>query len=62
VIRQHASDFGIFDSGHFAKTIAEMDDVLLLRGKGQRREVRVSQSGYEEAARQIRRFAEADSA
>jgi len=60
VIRQHCSDFGIFDSGHFAQTISDLDDVLILRGKGLKREVKVTQGGYEEAARQVRRLVEGE--
>lgn len=57
-IRQMCSDFGIFDSGHFAQTILDMDDVLVVRGKGLSREVKVTQGGYEEAARQIQRLSQ----
>jgi len=60
VIRQQCSDFGIFDSGHFAQTISDMDNVLVLRGKGLKREVKVTQGGYEEAARQARRLVESE--
>lgn len=56
VIRRQCSDFGIFDGSHFAEYIGQMDDVFVHRGKGLRREVKVTQTGYEVAARDIRRL------
>jgi hypothetical protein len=56
VIRQQCSDVGIFDGNHFAESIGQMDDVFVHRGKGLRREVKVTQHGYEVAAREIRRL------
>jgi hypothetical protein len=56
VIRQQCSDFGIFDGNHFAESIGQMDDVFVHRGKGLRREVKVTQNGYEVAGREIRRL------
>lgn len=50
VIREFCIYYSKFDQRNFAFTIARMDDEFQLKGKGQRREVRVKQRGYEKAA------------
>lgn len=53
-LREVCQYFGKFDTGNFGKTLASMDDVFQLKGKGVSREVRVKQPGFEQAADLVR--------
>lgn len=53
-LREICQYFGKFDTGNFGKTLASMDDVFQLKGKGVSREVRVKQPGFEQAAELVR--------
>jgi hypothetical protein len=61
LIREVCDYYGKFDSNNFAFTISQMDSMFQIRGKGQDREVRVKQPGYEEAAKLIAQFGSAAS-
>lgn len=57
-IRETVQLYGKFDSNNFAATIAAMDDVFTLRGRGRDRTVRVSRRGWEQAAELVTALAE----
>jgi hypothetical protein len=61
VIRDVVSDFGKYDTANFAYTVSSMDDVFLLRGKGQSRTVKVSRPGMERVSDLVKSLAEATS-
>src|SRR5688500_13588748 len=46
-IRKVVTDYGRLDSGNFASTIQQMDNVAVIRGKGQSREVKITKPGLE---------------
>lgn len=49
-IRKVVTDYGRLDSGNFAATIQQMDNVAVIRGKGQQREVKITRPGMEAAS------------
>jgi len=49
-IRAAITEYGRLDSSNFAATIQQLDSVLLIRGKGLDREVKVTKPGMEEIA------------
>jgi hypothetical protein len=46
-IRPVAFDYGRLDPSNFAASLQQMDDVALIRGKGQQREVKITKPGLE---------------
>ncbi len=52
-IREVCRDFGRFDSANFASSLRELSDAFVFRGKGHRREVRVTRPGWDQARREI---------
>jgi len=57
MIRGACQDYGVFDSGNFAKTLLSMTDVFQFQGAGASRRLRVAKPGYEEASRVLREVA-----
>jgi hypothetical protein len=57
VLRAACQDYGVFDSGNFAKTLVAMSDVFQFRGSGPSRQVRVVRPGYEDAGRIVAELA-----
>jgi hypothetical protein len=53
-IRATCQDYGVFDSGNFAKTLVSMADVFQFQGSGQTRRARVVRPGYDEAGAILR--------
>jgi hypothetical protein len=53
VLRSACQEYGVFDTGNFAKTLLAMKDVFQFKGSGVSRSVRVVKPGYEEAGRVI---------
>lgn len=53
-IRSVVSDFGRLNASNFAATLHQMDNVALLRGKGQQREVKITKPGIEQTAELIK--------
>jgi hypothetical protein len=53
LIREQCRLFGVLDAPNFAAALATTADVLIARGKGSDREVRVTRAGFEEAGRTI---------
>lgn len=60
-IRKVVTDYGRQDSSNFAATIQQMDNVAVVRGKGQKREVKITKPGIENTAELIKTLAGADS-
>jgi hypothetical protein len=56
-IRKVVTDYGRLDSGNFAATIQQMDNVAVTRGKGQSREVKITKPGLEATADLIKDLA-----
>jgi hypothetical protein len=56
-IRMVVTDYGRLDSGNFASTVQQMDNVAVIRGKGQQREVKITKPGMEATADLIRSLA-----
>jgi hypothetical protein len=56
-IRKVVTDYGRLDSGNFASTIQQMDNVAVIRGKGQSREVKITKPGLEATADPIKGIA-----
>ena len=56
-IRKVVTDYGRLDSGNFASTIQQMDNVAVIRGKGQSREVKITKPGLEATADLIKGIA-----
>jgi hypothetical protein len=56
-IRKVVTDYGRLDSGNFAATIQQMDNVAVIRGKGQSREVKITKPGLEATADLIKGLA-----
>jgi hypothetical protein len=56
-VRPVAQNYGKFDSGNFASTIKEMDDVFNFTGDGQSRKIKVNRKGLEEAAALVKKLA-----
>lgn len=54
-IRQRVSDMGVLDPNNFGPKLAAMRDWFAIKGNGQKREFKVTQHGYEEAGRIVRR-------
>lgn len=54
-IRQRVSDMGVLDPNNFGPKLAAMRDWFAIRGSGQKREFKVTQHGYEEAGKIVRR-------
>jgi hypothetical protein len=52
VLRDQCRQFGVFDRSNFAAELASMQDLFVMRGKGQQREFRVTRAGLDE----VRRF------
>ena len=44
-IRGLCEEYGVLDAGNFAATVAAMDDIFQIRGRGQGREVRLRRAG-----------------
>lgn len=56
-IRKVVTDYGRLDSGNFASTVQQMDNVAVIRGKGQQREVKITKPGMEATAELIKSLA-----
>jgi len=57
-IRKVVTDYGRLDGGNFAATIQQMaDNVAVIRGKGQSREVKITKPGLEATADLIKGLA-----
>ena len=56
-IREVCEQYGKFDSGNFASTLKEMDDVFSFSGSGSSRKVKVKRKGYEDAAALVNEIA-----
>lgn len=56
-IRRVVTDYGRLDSGNFASSIQQMDNVAVIRGKGQQREVKITKPGMEATADLIKSLA-----
>jgi hypothetical protein len=56
-IRKVVTDYGRLDSGNFASAIQQMDNVAVIRGKGQQREVKITKPGMEAAGELIKSLA-----
>ena len=59
-IRKVVTDYGRLDSGNFASTIQQMDNVAVIRGKGQSREIKITKPGLDATADLIKGFAGVD--
>jgi hypothetical protein len=55
-IRQRVSDMGVLDANNFGPKLAAMRDWFAIKGAGQKREFKVTQHGYEEAAKIVHRI------
>jgi hypothetical protein len=60
-IRKVVTDYGRNDSSNFAATIQAMDNVAVVRGKGQQREVKITKPGIENTAELVKTLAGAES-
>jgi hypothetical protein len=60
-IRPIVQHYGRLDPNNFAATIQQMDDVCVIRGKGQNREVKLTKPGVEKTAELINTIVGADS-
>jgi hypothetical protein len=49
-IRQVVTDYGRLDGSNFAATLQQMDNIAVIRGKGQQREVKITKPGIENTA------------
>lgn len=61
VIRKLAQDYGRLDSNNFAASIQQMDNVAVIRGKAQQREVKITKPGYEDTTALIASITGTDS-
>lgn len=59
-IRKVVQEFGRLDTSNFAASIQQLDNVGVLRGKGQQRELKITRSGLEDTAELIKTLASAD--
>jgi len=53
VIRDVCQEYGVFDTGNFAKSLVAMDDVFQFQGSGAGRRVRLIRPGREQAGRLV---------
>jgi hypothetical protein len=60
-IRKVVQDYGRLDSANFAASIQQMDNVAVIRGKGQQREVKITKPGLEATAELIKGITGTDS-
>ncbi|MFI5587178.1 hypothetical protein ACIA5G_19170 [Amycolatopsis sp. NPDC051758] len=60
VIRNVVSDYGRLDVNNFAATLTQMDNVAVVRGKGQQREVKITRPGLEGTADLVKELAGVD--
>ncbi len=60
-IRKVVTDYGRQDSSNFAATIQQMDNVAVVRGKGQQREIKITKPGIENTAELVKALTGADS-
>lgn len=60
-IRTVVQEYNKLDSSNFAASIKEMDEVCLIRGNGQKREVKVTKPGFEMTGDLIRQIAGVES-
>lgn len=56
-VRNVVNDYGRLDSGNFAASIQQLDNICLFRGKGANRELKVTKPGMEEIASVIKTLA-----
>lgn len=55
-IRDLCDEYGVLDARNFAATVAAMDDIFQIRGRGQGREVRLRRTGLEAAKKLLIKF------
>jgi hypothetical protein len=60
-IRAVCKDYDKFDENNFGGVLGGMDDVFQIKGKGQSREVRMKNPGYEKAAELVTELTKRDS-
>lgn len=60
-IRKVVADYGRLDSSNFAATLQQLENVALVRGKGQQREIKITKPGFENTADMIKSLAGSDS-
>ena len=60
-IRKVVQDYGRLDGANFAASIQQMDNVAVIRGKGQQREVKISKPGIQATVDLIKGIAGTDS-
>ena len=61
VIRSVVQNYGRLDTSNFAANIQQMDDVAVIRGKGQQREVKITKPGVEATTALIKAIIGSDS-
>lgn len=60
VVRAIVTDYGRLDGGNFASSLQQLENVVVLRGKGQQREIKVTRQGYEAVTDMVRGLAGAE--
>lgn len=60
IIRAIVADYGRLDGGNFATSLQQLEDVAVLRGKGQQREIKVTRQGVEAVTDMVRVLAGAE--
>lgn len=60
VIRDVVNDYGRLDSSNFAASLQQLDGVVVLRGKGLQREIKVTRQGFEAVSDMVRAMAGAE--
>ncbi|MDQ3405629.1 MAG: hypothetical protein M3548_19930 [Actinomycetota bacterium] len=61
IIRPVVQQYGRLDTNNFAATIQQMDDVCVIRGRGQGRELKLTKPGIEKTADLIKKITDTDS-
>lgn len=55
-VRDRVKDYGVLDANNFAGKIGKMTDWFAMKGSGAKRELKATQTGYEEAAKIVGRI------